>query len=411
MTSRQFTHSPLIPTSGLRSNPPGAFEPTRLLIQGSTGSIGRSALEIVRAHPERFSVVGLCGGGNVELLAEQALEFRPSVVCCRDEAGQTHLRKALPASIEVHAGDVALRELARIEGYDLLLAAVVGVAGLRPVVAALEAGKRVALANKESLVSGGRFVADALRKGAGALLPVDSEHSALFQALQGEQLADLNTLILTASGGPFLRADPNQLGVITPQQAVRHPRWNMGAKISIDSATLMNKGLELIEAHWLFGIQQQHIEVVVHPQSIVHSLVRFVDGSEIAQLSVPDMKGAIGYAFSYPHGRLPRLMPQLSLAEVGSLEFMPLDSARFPAVNLARQALDQGGAASAVLNLGNEIAVELFMQGRIKFTQIVPYAEHALARYGANTVTSLEGLCELLVEVRSGTEDLARSFS
>ncbi|NDC38913.1 MAG: 1-deoxy-D-xylulose-5-phosphate reductoisomerase [Proteobacteria bacterium] len=401
MRAKAFIHKPLIPYGSSASNC-DSLGVTRLVIQGSTGSIGCSALEIVRRYRDRFQVVALCAGGNIELLAQQAREFSPEFVCCRDDAGREVLSSAVSSSIVVGCGEEALVEVAQSGNYDLMLAAVVGVAGLKPVLAALESGKRVALANKESLVAGGRFVAEALARGGGTLLPVDSEHSALFQALQGERLTDLQSLVLTASGGPFLRYSAQELASVTPAQAVRHPRWNMGAKISIDSATLMNKALELIEAYWLFGVAEERIEVLVHPQSIVHSLVRLIDGSEIAQLSVPDMKGAIGYAFSYPHGRLAGLMPQLSLAEVRSLEFFELDAGRFPAVALARETLRQGGAASAVFNLANEIAVDHFMQGRLTFTGILSFVERTLARYGSNAVTSIDGLFALMEEVRRG---------
>lgn len=405
-----FSHPPLVPTQGFfsRLDERGVI---RLVIQGSTGSIGCSALEIVRQNPSRFKVVGLSAGSNIDLLVQQVREFNPEVVSCRDEGGAGVLRGHFGAKVEVLCGEGALVELSQACTYDLMLAAVVGVAGLPPVLAALNAGRRVALANKEALVSGGRFVAEALVRGGGSLLPVDSEHSALFQVLQGERLEDLHCLILTASGGPFLNATPEQLMAITPEQAVRHPRWSMGAKISIDSATLMNKGLELIEAHWLFGVPEANIEVVVHPQSIVHSLVRFIDGSEVAQLSVPDMKGAIGYAFSYPHGRIAGLVPQLSLSKVGALEFAALDSDRFPAVELARSVLRQGGMAPAVYNLGNELAVTNFIRGGLKFTQIVPFVERALARFGSNNVTSFEGLLAQLQELRASQPELLREFA
>jgi 1-deoxy-D-xylulose-5-phosphate reductoisomerase len=385
--------------------------PVKVAIQGSTGSIGCSALEVIKAHPDRFQVFALSAGNNIPRLISQAQEFCPRFISCQSKDAVAQVRAALGSGVEVLFGDSALSDIAVMPEYDVLLAAVVGVVGMQPVVAALSSGKRVALANKEALVSGGRFVAEAIQSGGGTLLPVDSEHSAIFQALQGESLDDVASIILTASGGPFLNLQPSKLAEVTPEQAIRHPRWNMGAKISIDSATLMNKALELIEAAWLFGLTENQIEVLVHPQSIVHSLVRFCDGSELAQLSVPDMRGAIGYALSYPYGRLSGLMPKLNLAELGQLTFAPLDCERFPAVNLARNAMRAGGIGSAVLNLGNEIAVSNFIAGRLRFDMIVPFSEHTLAQFGDRTVTSFAGLLDLIAEVRQKESELLEAFN
>lgn len=399
----------LVPVSRKNKNS-GVSHPVRIAIQGSTGSIGCAALDVIKANRDRFQVFALSAGGNIPLLISQAQEFKPRIVSCQSREAAIQIREVLGPKVEVLCGDGALSEVAAMPGYEMLLAAVVGVVGMQPVVTALSAGKRVALANKEALVSGGRFVAEAMQQGGGTILPVDSEHSAIFQALQGESLDDVSALILTASGGPFLNLPSIKLAEVTPEQAIRHPRWNMGAKISIDSATLMNKALELIEAAWLFGVPQERIEVLVHPQSIVHSLVRFCDGSELAQLSVPDMRGAIGYALAYPNGRLSGLMPRLNLSGVAQLTFAALDCERFPAVNLARQALVAGGIGPAILNLGNEIAVNNFISGRLRFDMIVPFSEHALAQFGARTVTSFTELLDVITEVRARESELLEAF-
>ncbi len=386
----------VVPTSVRPIWPHG--EKRKLVILGSTGSIGQSALSVVRAHPERFEIVALGAGKNVEALSRQIQEFSPKVVSVSSSAAQTAVHERFP-TLEVLVGEAGMREIAALSEADLVLAAVVGMAGLDGVLAALSAGKNVALANKESLVAGGELVRRICKEQGTSILPVDSEHSALFQALQGEHPSDIRSLIITASGGPFLRIPREKLSLITPQQAVQHPRWNMGAKISVDSATLVNKALEVIEASWLFSLPEDRIEVVVHPESIVHSLVEFSDGSQIAQLSVPDMCGAIAYALSHPYGRLSNVMPRLRLAEISALHFEKPDTQRFPALNLARSALQQGGTAPALFNLANEVAVSRFLAQTLRFDMIIDVIQCCMESIPTTAYSSLEELKQLAVRV------------
>jgi 1-deoxy-D-xylulose-5-phosphate reductoisomerase len=382
--------------------------PIRISVLGSTGSIGASALEVVRSHPGVFEVVALAAGANAEKLAEQAAEFRPRYAALADESAAAKAQRGgHPAfeGIELGCGEEAVARLAALDQVDVVLAAVVGFAGLRSVLEAVRAGKCVALANKESLVAGGALVAREALHSRATIIPVDSEHSALFQALQGHAVQQVSKLVLTASGGPFLRTSIEKLKDVNPAQALQHPNWKMGAKITVDSATMMNKALEVIEACWLFGVDADKIDVVVHPQSIVHSLVAFVDGTQIAQLSVPDMKGPIAYALTYPGGRLPQVMPPLDLGVVGALEFLPLDDARFPAIELARRCMRSGGLSSAVLNIANEVAVAAFLRGRMPFTGIVPFAEEALAAAGTDSAGSYEDLRDFVAALRSRLEE------
>jgi 1-deoxy-D-xylulose-5-phosphate reductoisomerase len=305
----------------------------------------------------------------------------------------------LGGTIKVSAGEGALCEMVSRKEVEVVLASVVGLAGLSPVLSALEAGKRVALANKESLVAGGPLVQRALASSHGTLVPVDSEHHSLFQLLRGASFSDVSEIVLTASGGPFLRRSTSTLSSVTPQEAVRHPRWSMGAKISVDSATLMNKGLELIEAHWLFGFPESQIRVLIHPQSIVHGIVRLRDGSEIAHLSNPDMAGAIAAAMAFPQ-HVPKALQPLDLASRGTLTFEEVDSAQFPAIGLARAAVRAGSSTSAVLNSANEEAVSLFLDGALKFHHIVPMVERALEQFSGQKISTLEELYLLDQEVR-----------
>ena len=369
----------------------------RIAIFGCTGSIGRSALELVATQPEHFEIYALVGGTNDQLLNRQIDQFKPRFAALQvgDSSkliGSAHTRIVNRAR--------AAEEIACDPDVDLVLAAVVGMAGLPAVVSALKAGKRVALANKESLVCAGALVTRLAAAHGAQLIPVDSEHSAIFQALQGERREDVAQLVLTASGGPFLHTPLQQFPQITLEQALRHPRWNMGPKITIDSATLVNKALELIEAHFLFGMPETQIEVLVHPQSIVHSLVAFKDGSQIAQLSLTDMKGPIAYALNYPQGRLSGVLPKLDLAQIGKLEFLALDTEKFPAVSLARETLRAGGAAPAIFNIANEIAVADFISGRITFDRIVATIQNALSRFANRSYTGVDELFELQTEVK-----------
>ena len=389
-------------------SPPRAAAPAgrmRIAIFGSTGSIGRSALDLIRRNPERFEAYALIAGSSAETLAAQIQEFKPRFAALADQDAARRL-SALCPECGILSGDRARADIARHPEVDTVLAAIVGSAGLSSTLAAVEAGKRVALANKESLVAAGALVEAAQARAGALILPVDSEHSALFQALQGHRRGDLHELILTASGGPFLHTPQDQLARITPAQAVKHPRWSMGAKISVDSATLVNKALELIEAHWLFSVPEQSIRVLVHPQSIIHSLVNYVDGTQIAQLSAPDMRGPIAYALSWPHGRLARAMAPLRLAELGRLEFFELDNVRFPAVELARAALRAGGAMPALFNIANEAAVAAFMAGTLRFDLIVPLIESVLARFGFADYSSLDELLALQQQGRRAAMEI-----
>ncbi len=341
-----------------------------LSILGCTGSIGVSTLDVVRRFPGRFKVLGLACGGNVRLMEEQIREFAPVAVSVGDRKSAEALRKLLGKSgVKVYHGVDGMSEVAALNGVDMVVSAIVGSAGLIPTMAAIEAGKDVALANKETLVCAGGLVMDAVNRKGVKLLPVDSEHSAIFQSLKGHRNRDLARIILTASGGPFLRLGMEGLRKVKPADALKHPNWEMGRKITIDSATLMNKGLEVIEAKWLFGVELDRISVLVHPESIVHSMVEFLDGSVIAQLGVPDMRVPISYALGYP-GRLRKDVPGLDLAKVGKLSFGEPDTVRFPCLSYAYDALRAGGTMPAALNAANEVAVAAFLDGRIGFTDI-----------------------------------------
>jgi 1-deoxy-D-xylulose-5-phosphate reductoisomerase len=388
--------------------------PRRVALLGSTGSIGRQAVDVLAGHPELFTVVALAAGSNASILAEQAARFRPTVVALGDEAGLAGLD--LPAGTERLTGTDALQTLATRDDVDLVIVATGGLVSLRPVVAALGAGKVVATANKETLVAGGHLVMPAARSLAAAraaadprdpyasplawLRPIDSEHSAIWQCLVGEQMTSVAALTLTASGGPFLDT-PADLADVTPQQALRHPTWRMGAKITIDSATLANKGLEVIEAHWLYDVEYAAIEVVIHPQSVVHSAVRFVDGSLKAQLGTPDMRLPIQYALTYPDRRPSPAAPP-DLIGTGRLEFRAPDEARFPALRIAREAGRMGARASAALIVADEVAVARFLARTLEFTGIPRLLEAAVVRFGAgSTAPDLGELVALDREIRA----------
>lgn len=353
----------------------------RLSILGSTGSIGVSTLEIVAEHPDRFRVVAMTAGRNLELLQEQVRRFQPRLVAVLRAADAEILKDALGASgTTIVSGIEGLIACACYEEADMVLSAIVGAAGLIPTIAAIEAGKDVALANKETLVTAGSLVMAAVARKGVRLFPVDSEHSAIFQSLIGHRRGDVRRLILTASGGPFRNRSLAELQRVTPAEALAHPNWSMGRKISIDSATMMNKGLEVIEAHWLFNLPGERISVHIHPQSVVHSMVEYQDGSVIAQLGIPDMKTPIAYALSYPE-RLPLNLPPLDLCRLGSLSFAPPDGQRFACLDLAYGALRDGGSAPAVLNAANEVAVEAFLAGEISFLAIPEIIRATLATH------------------------------
>ena len=341
-----------------------------IAILGSTGSIGVSTLKLVRSFPDRFRARGLVAGRNLERLAEQILEFSPEWVSIGKKEDIPRLQTLLgKQKTEILWGEEGAKTIATAPEVDMVIAAIVGGAGLVPTLAAVQAGKEVGLANKEALVMAGEiFIREARQRGA-RLLPVDSEHSAIFQCLQGHRKEDVDRIILTASGGPFLRTTLKTLNRVTVKQALKHPNWKMGPKITIDSATMMNKGLEVVEARWLFDTEPSRIEVVIHPESIVHSMVRYQDGTIIAQLGIPDMQIPIAYALSYPN-RLKMNLPSLELTQKGKLNFLPVEKKRFPALNMAYEALAVGGSMPAVLNAANEVAVGAFLDKRIGFRDI-----------------------------------------
>jgi 1-deoxy-D-xylulose-5-phosphate reductoisomerase len=352
-----------------------------LALLGATGSIGTQALEVVRQQPGRFRVAVLSAQRQWELLARQAREFRPAVVVIGDDSLYQHLKAALAdqPETEVLAGPAALAEVVTRPEIDIVLTALMGYAGLLPTVAAIQAGKDIALANKETLVVAGELITSLIKQHNVRLLPVDSEHSAIFQCLVGEEQNPIEKIILTASGGPFRGRSAQEMEAVTKAQALKHPNWDMGAKITIDSASLMNKGLEVIEAKWLFGLTNEQIDVVVHPQSIVHSLVQFADGSLKAQLGLPDMKLPIQYALGYPQ-RLANTFPRFSFLDYPTLTFEAPDRAAFPNLELAFGAMRRGGNAPCILNAANEIAVAAFLQDQVGFRQMSDLVAECLAR-------------------------------
>ena len=340
----------------------------RVVILGATGSIGESALKVARDIPERMEIVGLAANSNAQKLAEAANEIRPESVCLVDETKIDILGKALNYEPRIFIGEEGLREIACLTNAEMVLVAIVGTGGLRPALAAIEAGKDLAVASKEILVMAGEIVMREARENGVHVLPVDSEHNAIFQCLDGRS-SEVRRIILTASGGPFRETPANEFINLTAEQALKHPTWNMGPKITIDSATLFNKGLEMIEAHWLFGVEMKHVEVVIHPQSIVHSMVEFADGSTLAQLSYSDMCFPIQYAVTWPD-RVPNTLPPLDFGKLSKLEFFTPRYDDFPALNLARCAGETGGTLPAVMNAANEIAVAAFLDRQVPFTRI-----------------------------------------
>ena len=340
----------------------------RVVVLGATGSIGESALKVARDIPERMEIVGLAANSNAQKLAEAANEIRPESVCLVDETKIDILRKALNYEPRIFIGEEGLREIACLTNAEMVLVAIVGTGGLRPALAAIEAGKDLAVASKEILVMAGEIVMREARENSVHVLPVDSEHNAIFQCLDGRS-SEVRRIILTASGGPFRETPANEFINLTAEQALKHPTWNMGPKITIDSATLFNKGLEMIEAHWLFGVEMKHVEVVIHPQSIVHSMVEFADGSTLAQLSYSDMCFPIQYAVTWPD-RVPNTLPPLDFGKLSKLEFFTPRYDDFPALNLARCAGETGGTLPAVMNAANEIAVAAFLDRQVPFTRI-----------------------------------------
>jgi 1-deoxy-D-xylulose-5-phosphate reductoisomerase len=379
----------------------------RLTILGSTGSVGASTLDVVARHPDRFEVHALTAQSRIDTLLEQCLAFKPRIAVVLEEAAAQRLRQRLAqagSACEIRSGAAALEEVASLREVDIVMAAIVGIAGLRPTLAAARSGKKVLLANKESLVTAGSVLMDAVRSSGATLLPIDSEHNAIFQALPrgyaGPGAAGVRRILLTASGGPFRTLPLRDLDRVTPEQACAHPNWAMGRKISVDSATMMNKGLEVIEAHWLFDAPAARIEVVVHPESVVHSLVEYVDGSVIAQLGNPDMRTPIAHALGYPE-RIEAGVEFLDLARVGALRFERPDLERFPCLRLAYDALAAGGTAPTVLNAANEIAVEQFLAGALAFGRIPTLIEAVL---GDVTPARVTGLDDIMAADRAARE-------
>jgi 1-deoxy-D-xylulose-5-phosphate reductoisomerase len=381
-------------------------------ILGSTGSIGLSTLDVVRRHPDRFRVVALAADRNDARLLEQCLEFRPALAALASPEAASRLarevsRHGLPTRVE--AGPEGLAAVAAAPEASQVMAAIVGAAGLGPTLAAAGAGKRVLLANKESLVCAGRLLMDAVSASGAELVPIDSEHNAIFQCLPqpgpvGRCPPGVRRILLTASGGPFRGWPAADLPRVTPEQAVAHPNWTMGRKISVDSATLMNKGLELIEACWLFGVTPDRVEIVVHPQSVIHSMVEYVDGSVLAQLGNPDMRTPIAHALGWPD-RIESGVESLDLVAVGQLAFERPDTDRFPCLRLARDAAEAGGTAPAVLNAANEVAVAAFLGGRLNFTRIAEVIDSVLQRHEVRQVTSLASVLAADVWARSAAGD------
>jgi 1-deoxy-D-xylulose-5-phosphate reductoisomerase len=377
-------------------------------VLGSTGSVGTQTVELLAAHPERYQVRALVAGRNAALLAEQAISLRAERAVVADSACYAELRQALAGTgIDSAAGREAVVAAAAMDA-DWTMAAITGAAGLAPTLAAISRGAIVALANKEALVCAGEVMLRAVRDADATLLPVDSEHNAIFQALEEPNRAAVEKIVLTASGGPFRTATLDEMAAATPEVARRHPIWSMGAKISIDSATLMNKGLELIEAARLFSLHEPQIEVLVHPQSVIHGLVFYQDGSVLAQLGAPDMRIPIAHTLAWP-ARMATRSPRLDLASVAKLDFMQPDTQRFPALRLAREALRAGGGAPAILNAANEVAVEAFLQGRIGFLDIASTVADVLDAMGRHSAETLDDVLTLDAAARHTAERLAAS--
>ena len=377
----------------------------KILIYGSTGSIGVNALNVIRKFPDKFKITALTINKRIDLLEPQIDEFKPEIVVVQNKEYAKELSKKISNKCEVKSGKESLLDVAANADYDILIGAMVGFAGLAPTIEAIKRGKRIALANKETLVVAGELVTDLCREHNAEIIPVDSEHSAIYQCLVGENRSEINKLILTASGGPFLNTSKETFCNVTVKEALNHPNWNMGNKITIDSASMMNKGLEVIEARWLFGIPRNKIEVVVHPQSIVHSMIEFVDGSIKAQMGLPDMKLPIQYALSYPE-RFKNDFPRTNLTKIGSLTFFEPDLNKFECLKIAYDVLDAGGIAPCILNAANEVAVDKFLNGKIKFSYIPTIINKALEKFENHKKPDLEMIFEFDKLTREYTLDL-----
>jgi 1-deoxy-D-xylulose-5-phosphate reductoisomerase len=381
----------------------------RVVILGATGSIGESALKVARDIPEQMEIVGLAANSNAKKLASAANKTRAPAVCLVDESRINTLERALEYKPRIFAGDGGLREIACLTHADMVLVAIVGTGGLRPALAAIQAGKDLAVASKEILVMAGEIVMREARDNGVNVLPVDSEHNAIFQCLDG-RLSEIRRIILTASGGPFRETPRKDFDSITPERALKHPTWNMGPKITIDSATLFNKGLEMIEAHWLFGVEMERVEVVIHPQSIVHSMVEFMDGSTLAQLSYSNMCFPIQYAVTWPD-RVPNTLPPLDFSKLSKLEFFTPRYEDFPALNLARQAGETGGTLPAVMNAANEIAVAAFLDRRVCFPDIWRVVEDLMNRHTVIANPNLDAILEADQWARNEAQGCVKSLN
>ncbi len=383
----------------------------RISLLGSTGSIGTNVLDIVRRFPGKFQIVGLAAGTNIALLRDQVEAFEPEIISVATDQLAEDLAKLLGSAWtgRIHTGREGNIKVATVPSADTVVSAIVGAAGLLPTLRAIEAGKTIGLANKETLVMAGDLIMQAARANKVAILPIDSEHNAIFQCLGAGRRQDLHKIILTASGGPFIEKPLSELWDVSPEQALAHPNWSMGRKISIDSASLMNKGLEVIEAKHLFDVEIEDIEVVVHPQSIVHSMVEFIDGSVISQMGIPDMRIPIAYALSYPR-RLRINLPRLSLPTAKDLTFHKPDFKRFPALKLAYQACKQGGTLPAVLNGANEIAVDAFLDGKIRFPEIGLVVAECLERHTRKDITDIETVLKADISARMQADSVVEAF-
>ena len=381
----------------------------RIVILGSTGSIGASTLDVVSKFPDRFQVVGLAAGSNDHILENQIREFQPKVVAlsCPDAAQRLRARTTT-TSVEVLEGEDGLCEVAKIPECDLVISAIVGGAGLRPTLSAIQAGKPVALANKEPMVMAGQLMQQEALKHGVTIFPIDSEHSAIFQSMEGHRKIDIRRVVLTASGGPFWDWPASDLTHVTPEQALKHPNWEMGAKITIDSATLMNKGLEVIEARWLFDLPAEQLDVVIHRESIIHSLVEYCDGSVISQLGHPDMRTPISYAMNYPE-RIPLLPPLLDLGTIGKLTFFPPNTEKFPCLQLAYDALAGEAGLPATLNAANEVAVQAFLNNQITFLDIPKVIQETMSAYSPIPLTTIEDVLALDQWARRTAQDIMKT--
>jgi len=364
----------------------------RLAVLGSTGSIGVNTLDIVRQFPDQFEVVSLSAGLNIQLLKQQILQFRPKVVSVINKGLSEALRRELPSvPVDIVPGVEGLIRVATHPDVDQVVSALVGAVGLIPTLSAIKTGKAIALANKEALVMAGKIMMEEARLNHAQILPIDSEHSAIFQSLLGHRREDVYRILLTASGGPFFKLPLHELEGVTAQEALRHPNWEMGRKITIDSASLMNKGLEVIEAHWLFDIPVEKIDVQIHPQSVVHSMVEYIDGSIVAQMGITDMRVPISYALSFPQ-RLPLNLPRLNLFQKGDLTFFPPDPERFPCLRLAYRSIEIGETMPAILNAANEVAVSAFLEGSLKFTDLPLLIQQVMNEHEVKPVHTIEDI-------------------